>query len=107
MRDSVVGGLPIIKGDYIGLLENKIVCTGSGLNEAAVGAVQKAGTEWELLTLYYGSDITENEALYYGSDITENEAQSAAAELEKLCPSAEVQVLEGAQPLYPLIITLE
>ena len=95
VRDSVVGGLPIIKGDYIGLLENKIVCTGSGLNEAAVGAVQKAGTEWELLTLYYGSDITENEA------------QSAAAELEKLCPGAEVQVLEGAQPLYPLIITLE
>lgn len=95
VRDSVVGGLPIIKGDYIGLLENKIVCTGSGLNEAAVGAVQKAGTDWELLTLYYGSDITENEA------------QSAAAELEKLCPGAEVQVLEGAQPLYPLIITLE
>ena len=49
VRDSVVGGLPIIKGDYIGLLENKIVCTGSGLNEAAVGAVQKAGTDWELL----------------------------------------------------------
>ena len=95
VRDSVVGGLPIIKGDYIGLLENKIVCTGSGLNEAAVGAVQKAGTDWELLTLYYGSDITENEA------------QSAAAELEMLCPGAEVQVLEGAQPLYPLIITLE
>ena len=95
MRDSVVGGLPIIKGDYIGLLENKIVCTGSGLNEAVVGAVQKAGTDWELLTLYYGSDITENEA------------QSAAAELEMLCPGAEVQVLEGAQPLYPLIITLE
>ena len=95
VRDSVVGGLPIIKGDYIGLLENKIVCTGSGLNEAAVGAVQKAGTDWELLTLYYGSDITENEA------------QSAAAELEKLCPGAEVEVLEGAQPLYPLIITLE
>ena len=62
---------------------------------SALGAVQKAGTDWELLTLYYGSDITENEA------------QSAAAELEKLCPGAEVEVLEGAQPLYPLIITLE
>ena len=36
-----------------------------------------------------------------------DKAQSAAAELEKLCPGAEVQVLEGAQPLYPLIITLE
>lgn len=95
VRDSVVGGMPIIKGDYIGLLENKIVCTGASLNEAAVGAVQKAGTDWELLTLYYGSDITEQQA------------QGAAQKLQTLCQGAEVQVLNGAQPLYPLIITLE
>ena len=95
VRDSVVNGMPIIKGEYIGLLENKIVCTGGSLNVAAVDAVHQAGTDWELLTLYYGSEITEDEA------------NSAAAELEKICPGAEVQVLNGAQPLYPLIITLE
>ena len=95
VRDSVVNGMPIIKGEYIGLLENKIVCTGGSLNAAAVDAVHQAGTDWELLTLYYGSEITEDEA------------NSAAAELEKICPGAEVQVLNGAQPLYPLIITLE
>ena len=95
VRDSVVNGMPIIKGEYIGLLENKIVCTGGSLNAAAVDAVHQAGTDWELLTLYYGSEITEEEAL------------GAAAELEKICPGAEVQVLNGAQPLYPLIITLE
>lgn len=95
VRDSVVNGMPIIKGEFIGLLENKIVCTGGSLNAAAVDAVHQAGTDWELLTLYYGSEITEEEAL------------GAAAELEKICPGAEVQVLNGAQPLYPLIITLE
>ena len=95
VRDSVVNGMPIIKGEYIGLLENKIVCTGGSLNAAAVDAVHQAGTDWELLTLYYGSEITEDEA------------NNAAAELEKICPGAEVQVLNGAQPLYPLIITLE
>ena len=95
VRDSVVNGMEIKKGSYIGLLENKIVCTGSSLNEAATKAVGQAASEWELLTLYYGSDITESEA------------QLAAAELEKICPGAEVQVLNGAQPLYPLIITLE
>ena len=95
VRDSVVNGMPIIKGEYIGLLENKIVCTGGSLNAAAVDAVHQAGTDWELLTLYYGSEITEDEA------------NTAAAELEKICPGAEVQVLNGAQPLYPLIITLE
>ena len=95
VRDSVVNGMPIIKGEYIGLLENKIVCTGGSLNVAAVDAVHQAGTDWELLTLYYGSEITEEEA------------NNAAAELEKICPGAEVQVLNGAQPLYPLIITLE
>ncbi len=95
VRDSVVNGMQIKKGSYIGLLENKIVCTGSSLNEAAALAVQKAGTDWELLTLYYGSDITEEEA------------QNVASELEAMCPGAEAQVLSGAQPLYPLIITLE
>lgn len=95
VRDSVAGGIEVHKGDCLGLLETKIVCTGADLNAAAVGAVQKAGTDWELLTVYYGSDITEEQA------------QDAAQKLQALCPDAEVQVLNGAQPLYPLIITLE
>lgn len=95
VRDSVVNGMPIKKGQYLGLLETKIVYACESMNEAAVNAVQQAGTDWELLTVYYGSGITESEA------------QSAADELAALCPDAEVQVLNGAQPLYPLIITLE
>lgn len=77
------------------MLETKIVYACESMNEAAVNAVQQAGTDWELLTVYYGSGITESEA------------QSAADELAALCPDAEVQVLNGAQPLYSLIITLE
>ncbi len=95
VRDSVVNGMEITKGQYIGLLENKIVHACGSMAEAAIGAVQQAGTDWELLTLYYGSEITEDEA------------RAVAAELEKLCPGAEAEVFNGAQPLYPLIITLE
>lgn len=95
VRDSVVNGMPIKKGQYLGLLETKIVYACESMSEAAVNAVQQTGTDWELLTVYYGSGITESEA------------HSAADELAALCPDAEVQVLNGSQPLYPLIITLE
>lgn len=95
VRDSVVNGITVKKGQYIGLLEDKIVYAGATLEEVTAETVKLAGSDWELISLYYGSDLTQSEA------------DKIAAELEALDGGWEVTVFDGGQPLYPLLLSLE
>ncbi len=95
VRDSVVNGIEVKKGQYIGLLEDKIVYAGTTPAEVAAATVELAGHDWELITLYYGSDLSETEAT------------EIAGVLQALNSNWEVSVLEGGQPLYPLLLSLE
>ena len=95
VRDSVVNGITVKQGQYIGLLEDKIVYAGATLEEVAAETVKLAGSDWELISLYYGSDLTQSEA------------DKIAAELEALDGGWEVTVFDGGQPLYPLLLSLE
>lgn len=95
VRDSVVNGIQVKKGQYIGLLEDKIVYAGATLEEVTAATVKLAGSDWELISLYYGSDLTSADA------------EKIAAELEELGGDWEVSVFDGGQPLYPLLLSLE
>lgn len=95
VRDSVVNGITVKKGQYIGLLEDKIVYAVATLEEVTAETVKLAGSDWELISLYYGSDLTQSEA------------DKIAAELEALDGGWEVTVFDGGQPLYPLLLSLE
>ena len=44
VRDSVVNGIAIHEGDYLGILNDKIVCNGSSMEEV----LQKMLTRWGL-----------------------------------------------------------
>lgn len=46
-------------------------------------------------------------SLYFGEDVTEEDAQKAGALLRPPCPNAEVAVLSGGQPVYYYIISME
>lgn len=95
VRDSVVNGINVKKDQYIGLLEDKIVYAGATLEEVAAETVKLAGSDWELVSLYYGSDLTQAEA------------EKIAARLQELDGEWEVEVFDGGQPLYPLLLSLE
>ncbi|MFQ9935624.1 MAG: hypothetical protein ACLRXQ_05870 [Phascolarctobacterium faecium] len=77
------------------MLEDKIVYAGATLEEVTAETVKLAGSDWELISLYYGSDLTQSEA------------DKIAAELEALDGGWEVTVFDGGQPLYPLLLSLE
>lgn len=95
VRDSVVNGINVKKGQYIGLLEEKIVCAGEELQAITLETVKLSGVDWELASIYYGSDITQTDA------------ENIAAELGKTQGAGEVSVFNGGQPLYPLLLSLE
>ena len=45
--------------------------------------------------------------IYYGADITEKQAQKAADLFSNICPDAEVNLLQGGQPVYYYLISAE
>ena len=93
VRDSVVNGISIHEGDYLGILNDKIVCNGSSMEEV----LQKMLTDgdYELISLYYGADVTEEQA------------EKLAAEVEELNDEWEVETFYGGQPLYPILLAME
>jgi len=95
-RNSDFDGFDIKEGDYLALQEGKLFGTDTDLN---------------VLLEKFAADAVEREAsfisLYYGEDVSEEEAQKAAAVFEANCPDAEVAVLSGGQPVYYYIISME
>ena len=93
VRDSVVNGLEVHQGDYLGILNDKIVCTGASIAETLEKML--SGGDYELLSLYYGADLDEEAA------------GELAEKLEAMNEDWEVEVFYGGQPLYPLLLAME
>ncbi len=93
VRDSVVNGLTVREGEYLGILNDRIVCTGASV--AAVLEQMLSEGDYELISMYYGADL--NEA----------EAERLAEKLRKLNDGWEVETFYGGQPLYPLLLAME
>ncbi len=95
IKDSKVNGIEINTGDIIGLYENDIKVTGNSYQEVVSKLLKDIVKGEELLTIYYGADVTEEDAL---------ELQKA---LNEGFDFDEIEIYNGGQPLYPYIISLE
>lgn len=95
-RDSDFDGFTIKEGDYLALEEGKLFGTDASLDvlldKLASGAAEKGCT---FITLYFGADVTEQDA------------QKAGDRFRAVCPDAEISVLSGGQPVYYYIISME
>lgn len=92
VRDSVVGGIEVHKGDYLGLINDKIVCTGGSIEDVLAKMLQDK--DYELISMYYGQDLTKDEA------------EELAEKIEDM-GDFEVECFPGGQPNYPLIMSME
>ena len=95
VRDSVVNGVKVKKGQYIGLVEEKIVCAGDQLLEVAAETLRLAAEGAELISIYYGKDMPVKQA------------EELADELKKVNDDWEIELFDGGQPLYPLLMVIE
>ncbi len=93
VRDSVVNGLAVREGDYLGILNDKIVCTGTSL--AAVLEEMLQGGDYELISIFYGGGLTQADA------------DALADRVSALNDDWEVETFYGGQPLYPLLLAME
>ena len=93
VRDSVVNGLEVHEGDYLGILNDKIICTGSNIEEVLKQMLAEG--DYELISLYYGADVTKAQA------------EELAEKLVELNDEWEVETFYGGQPLYPILLAME
>lgn len=94
-RDSQVDGFEIKKDDIMGLVEGKIKVISNEVSEAVIKMLADMVSEDAVVSLYYGEDVTEEQA---------NEMQ---AMIEEQFPDVDVNVYNGGQPLYYYYISVE
>ena len=93
-RDAQLNGLSIRAGDYLGLADGAPVATGPDFDEVAAAVTDRLLAEPRgVLTLLTGEEPPQLEALL--------------ARLEQRHPDLEVDVQEGGQPHYPLLLSAE
>jgi len=96
VRDTNMDGKDIKQGDFMGLTDKTIVSVGSDLQ----------GTAKELIESLLDED-SELVSLYYGSDATKEQAEQLAEDIEKTHEDVEVEVQYGGQPVYSYFISVE
>ena len=96
-RDSEFGGFKIKENDILALSDGKLLFTEKNPLDAAVNLAKKlVNKETEFITLIYGEDITSEQA------------EEVKNRMEKYLKSgAEITLVEGKQPIYHFIISVE
>ena len=95
-RDSDFGGFAIKEGDYLALAEHQLFGTDRDL-ENLLKRLAETDTHKE----------AEFISIFYGADVTEEQAKQAEKIFAEACPNAEVSLLPGGQPVYYYMISAE
>ena len=96
VRDTNYDSREIHSGDIMGMLDNKLEILGHSAEDVAVECAEKMVHEdSSLITIYYGSDVSEERARELGDA------------LEEKYPDCDVEVQNGGQPLYYYLVAVE
>ncbi len=96
VRDTHIDDKEIHEGDIMGIGDAGILSVGQSVEATAKEMLAKMTDEdSEMISLYYGEDIREEDAQRFGQEIAE------------LYPDADVDVHSGGQPIYYYVISVE
>ena len=96
VRDTELDGKVIKENDIMGIGDQGIVAVGQDIADTTVEMVS------ELV-----DDESELISIYYGSDVSEEDAEAIAARVNELYPDLDVEVNYGGQPIYYYLISIE
>ena len=95
-RNSDFDGFDIHEGDYLALLDGKLLGTDRDVSALLENLSDMAAErDAEFITVFYGEDVSEEDA------------QKASAVFTRRCPDAEISLIRGGQPVYYYIISIE
>jgi len=95
-RNSDFDGYDIHEGDYLALYGSQLFGTSTDIKVLLKSLAEKVR-----------DDGKEYVTIYYGEDVKEKHAQKAADLFADICPNADVNLLNGGQPVYYYLISAE
>ncbi len=95
-RNSDFDGYDIHEGDYLALYGSQLFGTSQDIKVLLRSLAEKVR-----------DDGKEYITIYYGADVKEKHAQKAADLFADICPDADVNLLNGGQPVYYYMISAE
>ena len=96
VRDTTYEGKEIHQGDIMGMIDNKLSVLGNEVHQVGLDIAEKMVNEdTDLITIYYGSDISEEDA------------QKLCDALAEKYDDCDVELQYGGQPLYYYLIAVE
>ena len=96
VRDTHINDKVIHEGDIMGIGDAGILAVGQSVEETAKEMLAAmADKTSELITLYYGEDISAEDAEQFAADVAE------------LYPDADVDLHCGGQPIYYYVVSVE
>jgi dihydroxyacetone kinase-like predicted kinase len=96
VRDSEVDGLAVQTGEFLAIVDGKATATGGTAEAALLSAMSSTVVdEMEIVTMYFGAGASHQQA------------EAVAARVREQHSGLAVEVVEGGQPHYPYIVSLE
>ena len=96
VRNTTIDGHAIQENDIMAIGDDGLLSVRKEIREAGEEAVQKmVNSESEIVTLYYGQDVKEDDAAKLADDI------------RKKYPSVETELQYGGQPIYYYFLSVE
>lgn len=96
IRDTSIDGVEIHNGEFLGMVDGKILVSLPELLQASLATLA------EMI-----SEDTEIVTIIFGEDADEATAKQLAAELASDHPDLEIEIHEGDQPVYPFLFAAE
>ena len=94
VRDTTIDGREIHSGDILFLGDKGLLSVGKDILSVVKEALPKMG-EGEILSLYYGEDVKEEDA------------EALVSEMQKDYPDLEIELQNGGQAVYYYLVSLE
>ncbi len=95
VRKTKLYGFDLKIGDIMGLDNKKILSVGKDVSQVTIELIEKLRSGEEIITLYYGQDVSEEDALALQEVLVEK------------FPDCDVEIHRGGQPIYYYYIALE
>ena len=96
VKGTKIGGVEVAEGQYIGLLEGRLVASGDSPETALRATLDLAGLNADAIV-----------TLYYGAGAQASDAEPVAQSLKVGFPGIQVDLVDGGQPHYQYLASVE
>ena len=96
VRNTNIDGMEIHEGDIMGIGDSGMLAVGQNVEETVLETLKRmVDDESELISVYYGEDVTEEKA------------EALVKKAQEAFPDCEVELNDGGQPIYYYLLSVE